>query len=125
MIDKDRVLRLNCPGFGEESHLNLGRALVLAGRESDALPELATALRLAPADATVRHTLSVAHNNRANRLARAGLLSAAVDEYRQAIAVEPANPGPHRNLAYALHALGHDAEAITELDLSARLARSR
>jgi len=107
------------------AHLNLGRALVLAGRESDALPELATALRLAPADATVRHTLSVAHNNRANRLARAGLLSAAVDEYRQAIAVEPANPGPHRNLAYALHALGHDAEAITELDLSARLARSR
>jgi hypothetical protein len=26
MIDKDRVLRLNCPGFGEETHLNLGRA---------------------------------------------------------------------------------------------------
>lgn len=25
-IEKDRVLRLNCPGFGEESHLNLGRA---------------------------------------------------------------------------------------------------
>ena len=25
-IDKDRVLRLNCPGYGEESHLNLGQA---------------------------------------------------------------------------------------------------
>jgi hypothetical protein len=25
-IDRERVLRLNCPGFGEESHLNLGRA---------------------------------------------------------------------------------------------------
>jgi Flp pilus assembly protein TadD len=107
------------------ARLNLGRALVLAGRETDALPELAAALRLAPADATIRHTLSVAHNNRANRLARAGQLPAAVDEYRQAIAVEPANPGPHRNLAYALHALGHEAEALTELDLSARLARSR
>ena len=29
MIDKDRVLRLNCPGFGEETHLNLGRAKTL------------------------------------------------------------------------------------------------
>jgi hypothetical protein len=29
MIDKDRVLRLNCPGFGEEAHLNLGRAKTL------------------------------------------------------------------------------------------------
>lgn len=25
-IDKDRVLRLNCPGYGEESYLNLGQA---------------------------------------------------------------------------------------------------
>ncbi len=25
-IDRERVLRLNCPGFGDESHLNLGRA---------------------------------------------------------------------------------------------------
>ncbi len=29
MIDKDRVLRLNCPGYGEETHLNLGRAKTL------------------------------------------------------------------------------------------------
>ncbi|MBS1993867.1 MAG: hypothetical protein JSS83_25295, partial [Cyanobacteria bacterium SZAS LIN-3] len=29
MIDKDRVLRLNCPGFGEETHLNMGRAKTL------------------------------------------------------------------------------------------------
>jgi hypothetical protein len=25
-IEREKVLRLNCPGFGEESHLNLGRA---------------------------------------------------------------------------------------------------
>jgi hypothetical protein len=25
-IDRDRVLRINCPGYGEESSFNLGRA---------------------------------------------------------------------------------------------------
>ena len=96
------------PGSGL-LHNNLGVMLMATGREREALPEFAAAVRLSPNDADYRVNLGLA-------LAQApGRIGDAIAEYQASLRIAPHLPAAHLNLGLAYTATpGRLAEAIAE-----------
>lgn len=140
-----------CPS-NPRAHNNLGRSLLDAGRAAPADAEFSAAVALDPlyvlghynrglaAVALARPALALPHFAAACRLApefpdawlgRGNALAAltppryaeAIDCYRRALALQPA-ADTHCNLAFVLHAVGRDDEAIAELEQALALDSS-
>ena len=96
------------------AHINLGAALEMSGRQTEALAEYREAVRLA--DDNVN-----AHFDIANLLAKMGRTTDALPEYRRAIALDPNTANLHNGLGVALADLGKFSEATNEFAVAARL----
>jgi tetratricopeptide (TPR) repeat protein len=86
-------------------HVNLGVALVAAGRTDEAIHHFQEALRLEPACAK-------AYNNLGLLLANSGKTSRAAALYAKALRLDPDDAAAHYNLANLLVGSGKTAEAI-------------
>jgi tetratricopeptide (TPR) repeat protein len=96
------TLRLRPEHAGAE--LNWAVALALTNQLAESRPHFARALQLEPRSAVVRQTYG-------RVLLDAGELEAAVEQWRAAVELDPALPGLHRDLAFALQRLGRTDEA--------------
>jgi protein O-mannosyl-transferase len=96
------------------AHINLGAALEVSGRPTEALVEYREAARLG--DDNVN-----AHFNLANLLFKSGRTAEALPEYRRAIALDPAAANVRLGLGGALANLGDFAGATNEFTEAARL----
>ena len=80
----------------------------MAGRETDAIAEYQTALRMKPDSA-------LAHFHLGNTFHKMGRLPEAIAEYQASLDIDPAVPEVHYELAYALAQIpGRVPEAIAE-----------
>lgn len=115
-LDPVRLWRTTAAAAPDNSraHLNLGVALVAAGRAAEAESAFATAVRLAPADSDAR-------NNLANTLALLGRAPEALPHFAVAVRAGPANWRARANYARVLADLGRWAEAADELAAAVRL----
>ncbi len=122
-----------------DAHYNLGNALQMAGRHSEATTAYARALQLAPNDAEIhanrgaalhalgqyreaqashRRALEIApedgetHYNLANTLAALNQHHAAVESYRRAVILAPLHAAAQHNLGNTLRELGQIEAAI-------------
>jgi tetratricopeptide (TPR) repeat protein len=98
----------------DETFLNVGEALVEAGRPADALPLLRRAAALAPADAPTQFNLGVA-------LSRAGDTLGALDLFTRAVQLRPDNAEAHSSLALTMLESGNVPGAIEHFRHAARL----
>ena len=96
------------------AHINLGAALEMSGRQTEALAEYREAARLADDNLN-------AHFDIANLLAKTGRATDALPEYRRAIALDPNAANLHNGLGTALADLGEFSEATNEFAIAARL----
>lgn len=96
--------------------LQLGRVLEAEGKKDDAIAELQTALKLAPADAAVRREL-------ADLYAESGKNDLAEKAYRGLSATQPNDPELHRGLGKALLLQKKFSEAQQEFLTALRLKR--
>jgi tetratricopeptide (TPR) repeat protein len=96
------------------SHFNLGTALTLAGRLTEAIGEYERALRITP-------DYAVAHNNLGDVFASQGKLDAAMDQYRESLRSDPTNAMTHNNLGNALLRRGNVSEALRHLSEALRI----
>jgi Flp pilus assembly protein TadD len=87
------------------ARVNLGIALVEAGRISEAVPHYEAALRMQPENA-------VAHLNLCNALTRLGRPSEAVGHGEAAVRLDPHNVDAKYNLGLALVAAGRTGDAV-------------
>ncbi|WP_248341115.1 tetratricopeptide repeat protein [Anaeromyxobacter paludicola] len=90
------------------ARLNLGKALVEAGRPGDALPEYAAALRLDPGSPDLRNDLGVA-------LLQLGRYDEAIAQLRLAVQLAPDYADAHTNLGMAYARKGLLREATEEM----------
>ena len=97
------------------AHNHLGHALAAAGRDSEALREYETALRLNPDSPE-------ALNNMGALLARHGDNEPAIAAFERAIALAPALPHARGNLGLALVHAGRPADAVAHLEEAIREA---
>jgi Flp pilus assembly protein TadD len=78
-----------------DAHINLGSALLQAGRLDEAISHLQKALQLNPGYAK-------AHNNLGNAFLQKGNVTEAIAHFQQALQLEPADPWVKNNLAWLL-----------------------
>ncbi len=97
-------------------HLQLGRVLDAEGKKDDAIAELQTALKLAPADSEAQREL-------ADLYANAGKNDLAEGAYRVLVAAQPKDPELHRGLGKALLLQKKFPEAQEEFLTALRLKR--
>jgi Flp pilus assembly protein TadD len=104
---------------------NLASALADEGRRDEASARYDEVLRLVPdhADARKNRDLlrAAAAEDEGNRLAQAGGLDAAIEEYRHAIALDPARTHSQAALGMALVQTGHADQAVPFLREAIRL----
>jgi protein O-mannosyl-transferase len=96
------------------ARLNLGDALVEAGRPVEAVIQFEDAVQLRPDVAQVRYDLG-------NALARSGRLREAISQFEEAIRLKPDYTAAHANLAIACAATGSRTEAIAQFEETLRL----
>jgi tetratricopeptide (TPR) repeat protein len=87
-------------------HNNLGNALLIKGRQDEAISHYRRALQ-------IKHDHTKAHNNLAVALAATSRLDEAVSHWRHALQVDPNYGEAHNNLGLALKAKGLTDEAIS------------
>jgi len=97
-------------------HLQLGRVLAAQDKKDDAIAEMQTALKLAPADSDAQHEL-------ADLFASAGKNDLAEAAYRPLVAAHPNDAEFHRGLGQALLRQKQFPEAQKELLAAVRLKR--
>ena len=97
-------------------HLQLGRVLAAQGKKDDAIAEIQTALKLAPADSDAQHDL-------ADLYASAGKNDLAESAYRALVAAQPKDAELHRGLGRALLLQKKFPEAQQEFLTAVRLKR--
>jgi protein O-mannosyl-transferase len=97
-----------------DPYVNLGHALLRAGRSEEAIQYLTTALNYNP-------NLTKAHTNLGIALDDVGKTSEAAAEFRAAVTIDPDNPEAHAGLAVALAKLGAADEAIAQAREAVRL----
>ena len=97
-------------------HLQLGRVLAAQGKKDDAIAEIQTALKLAPADSDAQHDL-------ADLYASAGKNDLAESAYRALVAAQPKDAELHRGLGRALLLQKKFPEAQQEFLAAVRLKR--
>ena len=129
--------------------INLGNALVAAGRVEEGLVQLGWAQQLSPKDATVPYNLGTAlagadrpaeaaaaferalqlqpdyaeaHTNLGNVLSQLGHDSAAIEHYRTSLRINPKSAEAHFNLGRVLRSVGDGSEAIFHYREALRLA---
>jgi Flp pilus assembly protein TadD len=90
------------------AYFNLGAAAQAMGKDEEALPLLAEAVRLRPSNAAAR-------NNLATSLIAAERYGEAIGELRQALTLDPTYQSARYNLARMLQAQGDAAGALREL----------
>jgi tetratricopeptide (TPR) repeat protein len=98
---------------GASEHRVLGQALLLAGKPEEALKELEAAVYLGPDSAVAHHYLGTA-------LFETQSFQQAEKEFREAVRLEPSAQN-HYSLAACLMAMGHNDEALAELENASRL----
>lgn len=94
--------------------LDQGVEFIRQGRFAQALPKLEEAHRLAPGNATIENLLGITET-------RLGHLDEGNSHYRAAIALDPAQPAPHRNLGFNLLTAKDYERAGPELREASRL----
>jgi len=94
-------------------HGELGRALVEAGRDADAITHLQRAVEIGPAETDF-------HNNLALALERNGRTAEALLHFERALTMEPTNPLFRYNLGRTLVAVGRVDEGLAHLRIVAR-----
>jgi tetratricopeptide (TPR) repeat protein len=94
------------------AQVNLGNILYRANRIPEAMELFKQAMRIRPA---------VAHYSLANALLEKGRTSEGIDEYEQALAIDPDNAETHNNLGSALMLTGRTADAIYHYEQALRL----
>jgi tetratricopeptide (TPR) repeat protein len=97
-------------------HLQLGRVLEAEAKKDDAIVELQTTLKLAPADADAQREI-------ADLYASAGKNGLAENAYRALVAAQPNDPELHRGLGNALLLQKKFPEAQQEFLTAVRLKR--
>jgi tetratricopeptide (TPR) repeat protein len=97
-------------------HLQLGRVLEAEGKKDDAIAELQTALKLAPADSDAQRELADLYTS-------AGKNEMAEGAYRALVAAHPNDPELHRGLGHALLLQKKFPEAQAEFLVALRLKR--
>jgi tetratricopeptide (TPR) repeat protein len=130
------------------AHINLGAALEMSGRESEALVEYREAARLAgdsvnahfnlanlltkmnrPAEALPEYDRAIAlapdmanlRNGRGEALAELGKFNEAESDFAEAVRLDPDYAAPHFELGKTLLKQGRDAQAIDEFRAALRL----
>lgn len=99
---------------GAARHINLGNALLAAGRDTEAEAELAAAIPLGPNDPRPYVNLALIAQRRGDPARAAGLL-------RQALALAPADARIYSNLGSLLDEQGEKAEARSLLEKAVQL----
>lgn len=132
-----------------DARINLGNALLAAGRLSEAMDQFERARVLKPSDPAVYYNLGTAlaragkpadavaafeqslrlradnaeaENNLGNVLGQLGRESEALTHYRRALQIDPSSAETHFNLALALRGVGDGTEAVAHYRESLRLA---
>jgi tetratricopeptide (TPR) repeat protein len=96
------------------AHNNLGEALTVAGRVSEAIPEVQRALVLRP-------DFPEAENNLGDDLRRAGQPAEGVPHLQRAIQLHPRYPQAHNNLGVAWMAMGRASDGLAEFRTAVEL----
>jgi tetratricopeptide (TPR) repeat protein len=99
----------------DETYLNLGSALVQAGRAAEAIPMLRRAASADTAYATPHYDLALAYQ-------KTGQADAAIEELRTAIRLRPDYAEAHGSLGLMLREAGRQDEAFPHFQEAARLA---
>jgi tetratricopeptide (TPR) repeat protein len=94
--------------------LNQGVELIREGHFEQALPKLEEAHKLAPRNSTIENLLGITET-------KLGHIDSANGHYRAAIALDPSQPAPHRNLGFNLLTAKNFAGAAPELREASRL----
>jgi len=97
-------------------HLQLGRVLIAENKKDDAIAEMQTALKLAPADSEAQRELADLYSS-------AGKNDLAEGAYRVLVTAQPKDPELHRGLGQALLRQKKFAEAEQEFLVAVRLKR--
>ncbi|HWX40094.1 MAG TPA: tetratricopeptide repeat protein [Blastocatellia bacterium] len=97
-------------------HLQLGRVLAAQSKRDDAITEMQTALKLAPADSDAQRELADLYSS-------AGKNDLAEDRYRALVTTQPKDPELHRGLGQALLRQKKFPEAQQEFLTALRLKR--
>jgi len=97
-------------------HLQLGRVLAAQGKKDDAIVEIQSALKLAPADSDAQREI-------ADLYASAGKNDLAESTYRALVTAQPTDPELHRGLGQALLRQKKFPEAQQEFLAAVRLKR--
>ncbi len=116
--DAEPLLRRLAPERPDDAgiHLQLGRVLAAEGKKDDAIAEIQTALKLAPADDAAQRDL-------ADLYASAGKNDLAETVYRALVTAHPKDPELHRGLGKALLLQKKFPEAQEEFLTAVRLKR--
>jgi len=97
-------------------HLQLGRVLAAENKKDDAIAELQTAMKIAPADSDAQRELADLYSS-------AGKNDLAEGAYRALVATQPKDPELHRGLGRALLLQKKFPEAEQEFLIAVRLKR--
>jgi tetratricopeptide (TPR) repeat protein len=97
------------------AQINLGLALVKAGRLPEAIQHYEQALQINSSDAE-------AHNNLANALFQMGSVRAAIEHYEQALRIRPNDSGVCNNLGNALMRAGNIPAAMERYEQALRIS---
>jgi len=97
-------------------HLQLGRVLAAQGKKDDAIAEIQTALKLAPADSEAQREIADLYSS-------AGKNDLAENTYRALVTTQPKDPELHRGLGQALLRQKKFPEAQEEFLTALRLKR--
>jgi Flp pilus assembly protein TadD len=97
-------------------HLQLGRVLAAQSKKDDAITEIQTALKLAPADSEAQRELADLYTS-------AGKYDLAENTYRALVTAQPKDPELHRGLGQALLRQKKFPEAQQEFLTALRLKR--
>jgi len=97
-----------CALNAQTTALDEGVQLIREGRFSEALAKLEQAHRIAPQNPTIENLLGITET-------KLGHLDEANHHYREAIRLEPAQAGPHRNLGFNLLTEKDYSRAASEL----------
>jgi tetratricopeptide (TPR) repeat protein len=109
------VARLPIKVVHDETYLNLGSALLQAGRAAEAIPMLQRAASADAAYATPHYDLALAYQ-------KTGRADAAIEELRAAIRLRPDYADAQGTLGLMLRDAGHQDEALLHFQEAARLA---
>lgn len=103
-----------CSLAAQNASLQEGVKLIREGQFDQALPKLEEAHRLAPRNATIENLLGITETQLKHP-------DKAAIHYRNAIRLDPSQPGPHRNLGFNLLTAKQYGPAESELRHAARL----